>query len=173
MAAAPAHMQRDFTPVDLWRILSRNRFEGAIARPVLGTPEEQEWLADLQARHKWILAVAGPRPDVVETAGYEETPESQLAAAAQHTSNAVLIRGATLANADAMKRLVPRCLSLFGPERMMWGSRWPFCMDPGTGGIGIWKESLAAFTQAMGAQTMEAREWILGGAAARIYTTGV
>jgi predicted TIM-barrel fold metal-dependent hydrolase len=170
MASAPAHMQRDFTPEDLWRILSRNRFEGAVVRPALGTGEEREWLQELEARHPWILAVAGPRPDIVETGGFDETPEADLIAAAGVPSLSILIRGATLASAPELKRFVPKCLSLFGAARIMWGSRWPFCMDLGNGEIGIWKESLAAFTQALGAQSRETREWILGGTAARIYT---
>jgi predicted TIM-barrel fold metal-dependent hydrolase len=34
---------------------------------------------------------------------------------------------------------------------------------------GTWKESLAAFTQALGAQSMETRSRILGENAAKIY----
>ena len=37
---------------------------------------------------------------------------------------------------------------------------------------GTWKEALAAFTQAIGAQTMETREHLLGGTARRFYRIG-
>jgi predicted TIM-barrel fold metal-dependent hydrolase len=46
----------------------------------------------------------------------------------------------------------------------MFGSEWPVRLPDVT-----WKESLAAFTQSIGAQTMEAREQLLGGAAAEFY----
>jgi predicted TIM-barrel fold metal-dependent hydrolase len=163
-------MQRDFTPEDLWRILSRNRFEGAIVRPALGTQEEWEWLQELKARHAWIVAVSGARPDVVESSGFSETPELSLHAAAADPAKYVLIRGSTLAGITELKPFVPWCLARFGPARMMWGSHWPYCMNPGGGQIAIWKESLAAFTQALGAQPLESREWILGGTASRVYT---
>ena len=52
----------------------------------------------------------------------------------------------------------------FGPKRTMYGSDWPVCLLAGT-----WKEVFAACTQAMGPQAMEAREWILGGAAVEFY----
>jgi len=55
-------------------------------------------------------------------------------------------------------------LRVFGPERLMYGSDWPSYLPTGT-----WKEALAAFTQAVGAQTMETREQLLGGTASRFY----
>jgi L-fuconolactonase len=55
-------------------------------------------------------------------------------------------------------------LRVFGAERLMYGSDWPSYLPAGT-----WKEALAAFTQAIGAQTLEAREHLLGGAAIRFY----
>ena len=59
-----------------------------------------------------------------------------------------------------VQRLLERC----GPARLMHASDWPHCMHTGT-----WKESLAAFTQSLGAQTIEVRSQILGGNAARHY----
>ena len=59
---------------------------------------------------------------------------------------------------------VQHALHVFGPSRMMFGSGWPACL-PAAG----WKETLAAFTQSIGAQTMETREELLGGTAARFY----
>jgi len=65
---------------------------------------------------------------------------------------------------------VRQALRVFGPERLMFGSDWPSYLPEGT-----WKEALAAFTQAIGAQTMETREQLLGGTAIRFYRlqTGV
>ena len=46
----------------------------------------------------------------------------------------------------------------------MYGSDWPSYLPTGT-----WKEALAAFTQSVGAQTLEDREQILGATAKRFY----
>ncbi|MBM3726803.1 MAG: amidohydrolase [Acidobacteria bacterium] len=62
---------------------------------------------------------------------------------------------------------VQHALACFGPERLMFGSDWPVCLLAGT-----WKQVLAAFTQALGAQTMETREWILGRTARTFYRLG-
>jgi predicted TIM-barrel fold metal-dependent hydrolase len=160
MPAAAPHMHRDFSPDDLWRILARNKFEGVIARPLLGVQAEIDWLTDLRARHPWILGVSGPRPDVLETGGFDETPREILEA----HEGVVLLRGFRLAEGERHREFVPWVFDRFGPERVMYGSQWPLCMHEGT-----WKESLAAFTQGLGARTMEEREWILGGTAARVY----
>ena len=55
-------------------------------------------------------------------------------------------------------------LEAFGPLRLMFGSDWPVCLPAGS-----WKEVLAAFTQAIGAQPIEAREKLLGETAAKFY----
>lgn len=59
---------------------------------------------------------------------------------------------------------VRHVLRTFGPDRVMYGSDWPTYLP-----VGTWKEALAAFTQAIGAQTMEVREQLLGGTAMRFY----
>ena len=46
----------------------------------------------------------------------------------------------------------------------MFGSDWPASLPDHT-----WKENLALFTQSIGAQTIEVREQLLGGTAARFY----
>jgi predicted TIM-barrel fold metal-dependent hydrolase len=46
----------------------------------------------------------------------------------------------------------------------MFGSEWPVRLPDVT-----WKESLAAFTQSIGAQPMEIREQLLGGTATEFY----
>ena len=58
-------------------------------------------------------------------------------------------------------------LAAFGAERMMFGSDWPSYLP-----VGTWKEALAAFTQAIGAQTLETREQLLGATARRFYGLG-
>ena len=55
-------------------------------------------------------------------------------------------------------------LAAFGPARVMYGSDWPAYLP-----VGTWKEALAAFTQAIGPQSMETREHLLGGTARRFY----
>jgi predicted TIM-barrel fold metal-dependent hydrolase len=47
----------------------------------------------------------------------------------------------------------------------MFGSEWPVRLPDVT-----WKESLAAFTQAIGANPIEVREQLLGGTAAAFYS---
>jgi L-fuconolactonase len=59
---------------------------------------------------------------------------------------------------------VRAALAAFGADRVMYGSDWPAYLPEGT-----WKEALAAFTQAIGAQTMETREQLLGATARRFY----
>jgi L-fuconolactonase len=59
---------------------------------------------------------------------------------------------------------VQAALGAFGPERVMYGSDWPHYLPEGT-----WKAALAAFTQAIGPQTLETREHLLGGTAHRFY----
>jgi predicted TIM-barrel fold metal-dependent hydrolase len=60
---------------------------------------------------------------------------------------------------------VRHALHAFGPSRLMFGSDWPSCLP-----ADIWKATLAVFTQAIGAQPVEIREELLGGAAGRFYS---
>jgi L-fuconolactonase len=60
---------------------------------------------------------------------------------------------------------VQHALRLFGPGRLMFGSNWPADLPEVT-----WKASLAAFTQAIGAQSIQVREQLLGGTAERFYS---
>jgi L-fuconolactonase len=66
--------------------------------------------------------------------------------------------------AEAYRPWVQYLLRAFGPGRIAYGSGWPLSMPHAT-----WKESLACFTQAMGAQTREDRARILGENAANYY----
>ena len=65
---------------------------------------------------------------------------------------------------DDLRPYVQHVLSLFPPDRLMFGSDWPVCLLAGT-----WKQVFAAFTQACGPIPSEQREQILGGTAARFY----
>jgi L-fuconolactonase len=67
-------------------------------------------------------------------------------------------------NGAALRPYMQHVLASFGPARVMFGSGWPSGLPDH-----IWKETLAAFTQAIGAQTMEVREELLGGTAQRFY----
>jgi L-fuconolactonase len=64
----------------------------------------------------------------------------------------------------APRPCVQHALAVFGPRRLMFGSDWPEGLPDTT-----WKASLAAFTQAIGAQTVEVREELLGGTSERFY----
>ena len=66
--------------------------------------------------------------------------------------------------AAPIRPFVQHALAVFGPQRLMFGSEWPIRLPDVT-----WKESLAAFTQSIGAHTMEVREQLLGGTAAEFY----
>jgi len=66
--------------------------------------------------------------------------------------------------AAPIRPFVQHALAVFGPQRLMFGSEWPLRLPDVT-----WKESLAAFTQSIGARTLEVREQLLGGTAAEFY----
>jgi L-fuconolactonase len=67
-------------------------------------------------------------------------------------------------HAAALQPFVRHLMALFGYERLMFGSGWPACLEAGR-----WKESLACFTQAIGAHPMKAREKLLGCTAKKFY----
>jgi L-fuconolactonase len=63
-----------------------------------------------------------------------------------------------------LKPYVKHAYGCFGPERLMFGSDWPVCLQAGT-----WKEVLAAFTQSLGPLEQPVRERLLGGTAQEFY----
>jgi L-fuconolactonase len=67
-------------------------------------------------------------------------------------------------NSADLKPFVEHAIICFGPERLLFGSAWPELPEAGT-----WKESLAAFTQSIGAHSIDFREKLLGSTAARLY----
>ena len=68
---------------------------------------------------------------------------------------------------DDLRPYVQHVLSLFPPDRLMFGSDWPVCLLAGS-----WKQVLAGFTQACGPIPSEQRELILGETATRFYSLG-
>ena len=66
--------------------------------------------------------------------------------------------------ADVLRQYTDHVVNCFGPGRMIYGSDWPVCLLAGS-----WKETVAAFTQAIGAQPIEVREKLLGGTAQQFY----
>ena len=87
----------------------------------------------------------------------------RLAAAAQYSNVFCKLSGLTRI-APSPVPYVRHALAVFGPGRLMFGSDWPNSLPEYS-----WKAALAAFTQAIGAQTVEIREELLGGTAARFY----
>lgn len=147
---------------------------------VICTPPQLETLAAFAAAHPDARIVAartagaafGPEPDPVWIRGIET-----LAA----VPNVYLKFDGILAgappgdpdgwgpssvrwNADDYRPWIQFALRTFGAGRCLYGSGWPERTAAGT-----WKEALACFTQALGAQTMEARERIFGETAERVY----
>ena len=66
---------------------------------------------------------------------------------------------------EDLKPYVQHALACFGPDRLLFGSDWPVCLLAGN-----WKRTLAAFTQALGPQSIETRSKILGETAMRVYS---
>ena len=183
--------QRD--PVSLWLILERNRFEGAVA---VGDADILLPLADV---HAWILGVVGETSDPAVMDRWQRHPRFRgvrcgmegvgeavrrglacdlVATPAQTLRVAHAFPAARIAVTLASRELAaapgvivklagewPRSLwEAFGVERLMFASQWPRRLPDHT-----WKETLAEFTQSLGAQSLETRERILGGNAKRFY----
>jgi L-fuconolactonase len=66
--------------------------------------------------------------------------------------------------ADHLRPYVQHVWTLFGADRCMFGSDWPVCLL-----AGIWKETLAGLTQAMGPVPQEVRNKLMGDTAAAFY----
>jgi len=108
------------------------------------------------------LAEAHPEtPLVIDHLGHPDPPEL-LEAAARYPNVYCKLSG--LRRFDDPRSRVRLALGLFGPARLMFGSDWPNGLPEHT-----WKAALALFTQSIGAQTIEVREEVLGGTAARVY----
>jgi len=66
--------------------------------------------------------------------------------------------------APHLKPFVQHAYRVFGPDRLMFGSDWPVCLQAGG-----WKEVLAAFTQTLGPLPTDTRLRMLGGTAIEFY----
>jgi L-fucono-1,5-lactonase len=89
--------------------------------------------------------------------------EEHLDCAAEYSNVFCKLNGLAPA-APICSRFVRHALRVWGPRRLMFGSKWPMLLPEYS-----WKATLAAFTQAIGAQPIEIREELLGGTAARFY----
>lgn len=151
----------------------RIRWQPELSLPPMATP------IDLMLEVDQLEPAAASLPDVplalVNNAGARYLPgefalwAKGIDAMARHPHVVVklsgLINNAPGSWAAATYRpYVQHALAAFGADRVMYGSDWPYCMQTGT-----WKESMAAFTQALGAQPQDVRDRILGGNATRFY----
>lgn len=142
-------------------------FEGQLPQG-LGELVRRGLTLDVSAGFTLPIAEAFPRLRVaIDHVG---TPRAIAATSlAQHPNVFAKISGLitdapTHWKAEQFQPPVRAALEAFGPERVMYGSDWPSYLP-----VGTWKEALAAFTQAIGPQTMETREQLLGGTARRFY----
>lgn len=110
-----------------------------IAKPPIASGATEPWARDIEAVsriHGMHVKISG----MITEAEWKTWLPSQLAPYVQHVWR------------------------LFGPERCLFGSDWPVCLQ-----AGIWKEVLAGFTQALGAVDKETRAGIMGENAIRFY----
>ena len=162
------------------------RFRGLSLGPTDGLPEYLEELErrnltlDLRDKLGCIPGIADRLPSlrmaivhlgspVVGNDGAWDRWASALEAAAHAPQVCCKLSGLTGLRespwrAEDLRPYVEHALAVFGPGRLMFGSGWPANLPEHT-----WKESLAAFTQSIGARPMEVREELLGGTAARFY----
>lgn len=112
--------------------------------------------------------IAKPRIAAGQMDGWAQDMERAAAIPQVYAKLSGMITEADHANwkSEELKPFVQHVYGLFGPERLMFGSDWPVCLLAGT-----WKEVLAAFTQALGPLSQEARSELLGGTAQRFYLT--
>ncbi|MBZ5620420.1 MAG: amidohydrolase family protein [Acidobacteriia bacterium] len=106
--------------------------------------------------------VRASAPDALPADGCDQWARD-IAEAAESPQVFCKLSGVTRLGPSA-RPCVQHALRVFGPRRLMFGSDWPADLPEHS-----WKASLAAFTQALGAQPIEVREELLGGTAERFY----
>jgi len=106
--------------------------------------------AEIDTQH-WPFPVVGPTALIGMPDSSELPPDVYIK-----------LTGFRLPCTAEMKQKLQELLRNPGPERLLFASGWPY-------GGGTWKETLAAFTQCLGAQTIDLREQLLGGAAREFY----
>jgi len=173
LAPTPDFVRGIVVPTSAWRdeLARHPKFRGILAAAAQGLPWDE-----LEAR-RVPVDFAGPLAEVPELAARHPrlpiaidhlgAPAADgwphlMEAAAQCPLVCCKLSG--LARFPEPRPFVQHALRLFGPARLMFGSDWPNGL-PGC----TWKASLALFTQSIGAQSMETREELLGGTAARFY----
>ena len=109
--------------------------------------------------------IAKPLIATGETRGWAESLEQLSKAPSVFVKLSGMITEAKQAwTADHLRPYVQHTWKLFGPSRSMFGSDWPVCLL-----AGIWKEALAALTQALGPVPQQARDQVMGETAASFY----
>ncbi|MCX6629759.1 MAG: amidohydrolase family protein [Candidatus Solibacter sp.] len=136
--------------------------------PGLGELERRDLTLDVGAGFTPALAEGFPRLrvaiDHMGTRRGAAAPSLALYPSVYAKISGLITEAPTQWKAAEFQPAVRQALAAFGPERVMYGSDWPSYLP-----LGTWKEALAAFTQAIGPQTMETREQLLGGTARRFY----
>jgi L-fuconolactonase len=103
-------------------------------------------------------------------AGQSEPWATQMAAAARCPNVYAKISGLNTAahweswSADDIKPYIDTAIDIFGVDRLMWGSDWPYGLLAGDYGK-VWRET----NRALGGRTQEQRDALLGGTATRVY----
>lgn len=168
------------------KILARNKFDASVYFGDIAIAEPHPFIRRVIARepinHPLVRSVflADPTPAsiaAVEQAGFHiEAPAAAWpirtgVPVALHgfpdttdlPDNVVIkLTGFRLPADPALTATFRRFLKQLGPDRLMFASNWPLAGC-------TWKETLAAFTQALGAMPIEVREQLLGGTAAKFY----
>lgn len=158
------HLLGDSIPAGLSELARRK-----LTLDLLPRPGQLALAGDIAARHfdlRFAIAHLGA-PDIV--AGNSGDWAIDIAAPAHFpqvfckASDLIHLAPAGWKAAD-LRPYVQHVLEEYSPSRVMFGSGWPSGLPEH-----IWKETLAAFTQAIGAQPIEVREELLGGVAQRFY----
>jgi predicted TIM-barrel fold metal-dependent hydrolase len=150
-------LRRDLSPVGCGTLdlMLQTPQLGAVADFAASRPEQR-----IAIDHLGSPDIAGG--DFAEWAGAMERLAAQPNVYCK-LSGLVRVAPAPWKAAD-LRPYVHHALAIFGAERLMFGSGWPDCLPEYA-----WKETLAAFTQALGAAPIPVRENLLGGTAVRFY----
>lgn len=151
----------------------RPAFEALIAEDLvldaLTLPRHLPFLRRLIARHPEMRVVIdhASKPDI--RTGAFEGWASDMAALARETQASCKLSGLVTEAAPDwsvgdLRPYVDHLLSVFGPDRLIWGSDWPVCTLAAS--YGEWDAATAALLSDL---DDGARAAILGGTAARVY----
>ncbi|MHA3980160.1 amidohydrolase family protein [Halovulum sp. GXIMD14794] len=137
----------------------------------LGFPRHLANFATIMARHPKLKVVVDHcmKPQIRDHSEANLSTWSEGMARLAHAGAYVKLSGiVTEANeawtVEDLRPYVAEVLRLFGPERVMWGSDWPVCLNAGS--YSDWREAAETLTADLDA---EARAAVFGGTAARFY----